>query len=50
MVTRIIQKFDLPGSVNELNRTALTCGISKGRRSGHDRNDLDTVEVRLLTA
>jgi hypothetical protein len=32
-------------SVKEHHRMALTCGISKTRRSAHDRNNLDTVEV-----
>jgi hypothetical protein len=32
-------------SVNEHHPTALTYDISKVRRSGHDRHDLDTVEV-----
>lgn len=36
-------------SVNEHQRTALTCDTSKSCRSGHDRYDLDTVEVITRT-
>jgi hypothetical protein len=32
-------------SANKHHPTAPTCGISKTSRSGHDRNNLDTVEV-----
>jgi hypothetical protein len=32
-------------STNEHQRTALTCNVLQNRRSAHDRNNLDTVEV-----